>query len=144
MVSGKVSGMEQRINVVTLVVADLGAARRFYVDALGWVPSLEAPGDVLMIQVGEKLILSLWAEEQAAHEIGPVTRAGRLPLTLAYNTSSPEDVDAVLAAAAAGGATVSSGQRREWGGYSGYFDDPCGFTWEVAHNPHPIGRVSLP
>lgn len=23
-----------------------------------------------------------------------------------------------------------------WGGYSGYFKDPDGHLWEVAHNPH--------
>ena len=135
--------MEQRINVVTLVVADLGAARRFYVEALGWTPSLEAEG-ILMIRVGEKLVLSLWAEDDAAREIGPVIRGGRLPFTVAYNTSSPGEVDAVLAAAAAGGATVTNGERRDWGGFSGYFDDPCGFTWEVAYNPYPIGDVTLP
>jgi uncharacterized glyoxalase superfamily protein PhnB len=25
--------------------------------------------------------------------------------------------------------------ERDWGGYSGYFTDPDGFLWEVAHNP---------
>ena len=136
--------MDQRINVVTLVVTDLAAARRFYVDALGWTPSMDAP-EILMVRVGEKLILSLWAEHDAVRELGPVSRGGgRLPVTLAYNTSSPEEVDAVLDAAASGGATVRAAVRRDWGGYSGYFDDPCGFTWEVAHNPFPIGDVTLP
>lgn len=135
--------MQQRINVVTLVVPDLGVARDFYLGALEWTPSLEAEG-VLMIRVGERLILSLWSEDAAAHEIGPVSRGGRLPFTLAYNTASPEEVDTVLRTAAAGGATTTPAQRRQWGGYSGYFDDPCGFTWEVAHNPFPIGDVTLP
>jgi len=135
--------MEQRLNVVTLVVPDVQQARRFYVDALGWTPSLDADA-VTMIRVGEKLILSLWAEADAEHEIGPVSRGGTLPFTLAYNTATEGEVDAVLAAAADGGATVRPAQRREWGGYSGYFDDPFGFTWEVAHNPFPIGDVTLP
>jgi uncharacterized glyoxalase superfamily protein PhnB len=26
-------------------------------------------------------------------------------------------------------------ERAEWGGYSGYFADPDGHAWEVAHNP---------
>ena len=35
-----------------------------------------------------------------------------------------------------------------WGGYSGYFADPDGHPWEIAHNPFwPIaddGNVTLP
>lgn len=136
--------MDQRLNFVTLIVSDLAAARRFYVDGLGWSPALEAEGEVLMIQVGERLVLSLWAEAHAVEEVGPVTRGGTLPFTLAYNTASPEEVDEVLATASAAGARAEPAQRREWGGYSGYFQDPDGFHWEVAHNPHSIGELRLP
>lgn len=136
--------MEQRLNFVTLVVSDLEASRRFYIEGLGWSPSLEAAGEVAMIQVGERLVLSLWAEVAAVDEIGPVTRSGTLPFTLAYNTKSPAEVDEVLATAEAIGATVSQATRRDWGGYSGYFKDPDGFRWEVAHNPFPVGDLRLP
>lgn len=55
---------------------------------------------------------------------------------LAYNVRSPAEVDALLARAASYGATVvKPGQPTDWGGYSGYFTDPEGFLWEVAHNP---------
>lgn len=136
--------MEQRLNFVTLVVSDLAASRRFYVDGLGWSPSLEAPDEVTMIRVGDKLVLSLWAESHAVEEIGPVDRGGTLPFTLAYNTSTAAEVDQVLSVAAAAGAAVRPALRRDWGGYSGYFADPDGFSWEVAHNPHPIGDLTLP
>lgn len=136
--------MEPRLNFVTLVVADLERARRFYLDGLGWPAALEAAGEVAMIQVGEKLVLSLWAEAAARAEIGDVTRGGTLPFTLAHNVASPSEVDAVLATARAAGATVHAAQRRDWGGYSGYFVDPDGFRWEVAFNPHPIGALKLP
>ena len=136
--------MEQRLNFVTLVVSDLAASRRFYLDGLGWAASLEASEEVAMIRVGDKLVLSLWAERRAVEEIGPVSRGGTLPFTLAYNTSSPAEVDEVLATARAAGAEVRAAQRRDWGGYSGYFTDPDGFRWEVAHNPHPIGDLRLP
>lgn len=33
----------------------------------------------------------------------------------------------------------AKGEGREWGGYSGYFADPDGYRWEVAHNPSPLG-----
>lgn len=135
--------MEPRLNFVTLVVAELARARHFYVEGLRWPPAFVAD-DVVMILVGEKLVLSLWAEHAAQHEIGPVSRHGTPPLTLAYNVLTPTEVDAVLDTAAQAGATVHDAQKRDWGGYSGYFVDPDGFRWEVAYNPFPIGGVTLP
>jgi len=136
--------MEQRLNLVTLVVTDLDRTRRFYVEGLGWQPALDVPDEVLMFHVGQKLVLSFWHERAAATEIGPVTRGGTPPFTLAHNCDGPEEVDAVLADARRAGAEVTPAQARDWGGYSGYFSDPDGFHWEVAHNPHPIGEVLLP
>lgn len=136
--------MEPRLNFVTLIVADLERARRFYLGGLGWPAALEGGGEVVMIQVGDKLVLSLWAEAAAKAEIGEVTRGGTLPFTLAHNVATPAEVDAVLATAAACGATATPGVQREWGGYSGYFTDPDRFRWEVAFNPHPIGALQLP
>lgn len=136
--------MDPRLHFVTLVVSDLDRARRFYLDGLGWPAALDAPGEVVMIRVGEKLVLSLWAESAARAEIGEVTRGGTLPFTLAHNVASPAEVDAVLATARAAGATVHPAQTRDWGGTSGYFVDPDGFRWEVAFNPHPIGDLKLP
>ena len=136
--------MEQRLNFVTLVVTDLAATRAFYVDGLGWEPALEAPGEVLMFHVGDKVVLSLWAQEHAEQEIGAVSRSGTPPFTLAYNCRDVAEVDAALADARRAGAHVTDPVRREWGGYSGYFADPDGFRWEVAHNPFPIGGMTLP
>ncbi len=135
--------MEPRLNFVTLVVADLARARSFYGDGLGWQVAF-ASDEVLMIHVGQKLVLSLWSEAGAREEIGEVTRGGTLPFTLAHNVASPAEVDTVLETARAAGATVHAGQKRSWGGYSGYFVDPEGFRWEVAFNPHPIGEVTIP
>lgn len=136
--------MEPRINFVTLVVSDLDRARRFYLNGLGWTAALDAAGEVAMIRVGDKLVLSLWAESAARGEIGEVTRGGTLPFTLAHNVASPAEVDAVLETARAAGATVYPAEQRDWGGYSGYFTDPDGFRWEVAFNPHPIGDMKIP
>lgn len=137
--------MDPRISFVTLVVRDLGRSRSFYLDGLGWSAELDVPGEVLMIRVGDKLVLSLWQEEAAAAELGPIARAdGALPFTLAHNVATPEDVDAALAAARAAGATITAEPTaRDWGGYSGYFADPDGFRWEVAHNPGAIGQSVL-
>jgi catechol 2,3-dioxygenase-like lactoylglutathione lyase family enzyme len=138
------ASVQPRINFVTLVVADLERSRRFYLDGLGWTAAMEANGEVAMIYVGDKLLLSLWAESAAREEIGDVTRGGTLPFTLAHNLASAAEVDAVLATAKAAGATVHDAMKRDWGGYSGYFIDPDGFRWEIAHNPFPIGGVTIP
>ena len=57
-------------------------------------------------------------------------------VTLAYNTRSPEEVDAVIEEARSAGATIGREPAETfWGGYSGVFIDPDGHPWEVAHNP---------
>ena len=138
--------MEPRISVVTLAVRDLAVSRRFYLDGLGWGAVVDVPGEVVMVQVGAHVVLSLWDEAAFVAEVGPVARGdGVPPLTLAHNVATPAEVDEVLEAARAAGAPVVSAARtREWGGYSGYFADPDGFRWEVAHNPGPVGRLLLP
>jgi uncharacterized protein len=125
--------MEQRISLFTLAVRDLAASRRFYVDGLGWTPHLEASGEVVMIRVGEHLLLSLWAASGFEAEVGPIrSGAGVVPVTIAHNVGTDSAVDDVLGAAQRAGARVWPAERREWGGYSGYFADPDDFRWEVA------------
>ncbi len=138
--------MDQRMSLVTLAVADLEATRRFYVDGLGWEPMIHVPGDVLMIKVADKVILSLWDRDHFEAEVGPiVTGSGVAPLTLAHNVASREEVDEVLATARGAGADpVHEGVDREWGGYTGYFGDPDGFRWEVAWAPGDVGAAVLP
>ena len=138
--------MDQRMSLVTLAVADLEATRQFYVDRLGWEAMIHVPGDVLMIKVADKVILSLWDRGHFEAEVGPiVTGPGVAPLTLAHNVGSREEVDAVLAAAREAGADpVHEGVDREWGGYTGYFGDPDGYRWEIAWAPGDVGAAVLP
>ena len=138
--------MDQRISFVTLAVADLDRTRAFYLDGLGWTAAMDVPGEVLMIQTGEHLVLSLWSEAEFAAEVGPITRGpGVPPVTLAHNVASTAEVDAILETARAAGADpVVPAVQRDWGGYTGYFGDPDGFRWEIATNPGPIGQVVLP
>jgi catechol 2,3-dioxygenase-like lactoylglutathione lyase family enzyme len=137
--------VEQRVSFVTLAVADVAASHRFYVGGLGWTPELYVPGEVLMIKAGEHLLLSLWAESGFEAEVGPIRRGeGAVPLTLAHNVRTEQEVDAILEEAAALGAPVTAAQRRDWGGYTGYFADPDGFRWEIAMNPGPTGQLVLP
>ncbi|WP_277211722.1 VOC family protein [Isoptericola croceus] len=137
--------MDQRLSLVTLVVADLTETRRFYCDGLGWDSYVDVPGEVLMFQVGPHLVLSLWDEGAALEEIGPVSRGGTPPVTLAHNVGDPAQVDAVLEdARRAGAPTIGDAVEREWGGYSGYFTDPDGFLWEVAYAPGALGELVVP
>ena len=138
--------MDQRISFITLAVSDLDASRRFYLDGLGWRAELDVAGEVLMIRTGEHLVLSLWAEQGFEAEVGPIRRGeGIVPVTIAHNVRTEEEVDAVLELARRAGADpVGAAERRDWGGYTGYFADPDGFRWEIAVNPSPVGELVLP
>ena len=138
--------MDQRVSFITLAVPDLEAGRAFYLDGLGWEAEMFVPGDVLMIQVGEHVLLSLWVEEAFEAEVGAIRRGpGLAPITLAHNVPTREEVDGVLDDARRAGATeVQEAQDREWGGYTGYFADPTGYRWEIAWNPGPVGQTVLP
>lgn len=135
--------MEQRMSFLTLAVSDLARSREFYVDGLGWEPIFSGD-EVIMFPVADRMILSLWSIEGFTAEIGEAPASGVAPVTLAHNLATPAEVDAVLSEAARLGAPVVSAQRREWGGYSGYFSDPDGFRWEIAVNPGETGDFVLP
>jgi hypothetical protein len=126
--------MEQRLSLVTLGVADIDRARRFY-EALGW--SGESPdGEVYFFQAGG-MVVALWSRSKLAADSVVTDGGGWGGVTLAHNVASPEAVDVVLAEAAAAGATIGrAGAATAWGGYSGLFLDPDGHPWEVAHNPY--------
>lgn len=137
--------MDQRISFITLAVRDLVAAHRFYAEGLGWEPCFNQPGEVVMFEVGEKLIFSLWDVDAFAAEVGEAPGSGVPPVTISHNLPTPEVVDEVLEQArAAGAARVIDAVQRDWGGYSGYFVDPEGFRWEICFNPGPIGQKVLP
>ncbi|RTL54306.1 MAG: VOC family protein [Rhodocyclaceae bacterium] len=127
--------MEPRISLITLGVADLDRATAFYEGCLG-LPRLPTPPGVVFFELG-RLWLALWPRENLAADANVAVAGSGFPgFALAHNVRSPREVDALLARAAAGGATVTKpGQATDWGGYAGYFTDPDGFLWEVAHNP---------
>jgi catechol 2,3-dioxygenase-like lactoylglutathione lyase family enzyme len=125
--------MEQRLSLVTLGVANLDAARRFY-EALGWSRSGDGES-VVFFQAGG-MVVGLWSRAALAEDSGVEDTGGWGGITLAHNVRSPADVDAVIEEArAAGGRIVREPAETFWGGYSGVFHDPDGHPWEVAHNP---------
>jgi catechol 2,3-dioxygenase-like lactoylglutathione lyase family enzyme len=126
--------MEQRLSVVTLGVADLGRAQRFY-EALGLRRGNSHP-EVVFFQLNG-MVLSLFSRAHLAADAQVQAEGtGFSGITLAYNARSREDVDATLAEAERAGARIlKPAQDVFWGGYSGYFADPDGHLWEVAWNP---------
>ncbi len=126
--------MEQRVSLVTLGVRDVARSKAFY-EALGWKTGW-TDDDVVFFQAGG-MIVALWGRDKLAADSVVEDNGGWGGITLAYNTRSPADVDAVLAEAEAAGATIARpGAETFYGGYSGVFIDPDGHPWEVAHNPN--------
>ncbi|GJE57270.1 MULTISPECIES: VOC family protein [Methylobacterium] len=140
--------MQPRLTLVTLGTTDLPRAVRFY-EALGWTRSVRAADGVAFFQLGG-MALSLFPRENLAADAGvPAEGSGFRGFSLAYNTASKDETDAVLAQAVEAGATlVKPAHDVFWGGYSGYFADPDGTLWEVAWNPGfsllPDGSMVLP
>jgi len=138
--------MKQRVNVVTLGVANLGRARAFY-EALGWTTGARPADDVVFFQAGE-MVLALWDRARLAEDSCVTDAGGWGGVTLALNLGSPAEVDAATEEARAAGATIGREPAETfWGGYSAVFIDPDGHPWEIAHNPHwtltPDGGVQL-
>ncbi|HYE42228.1 MAG TPA: VOC family protein [Caulobacteraceae bacterium] len=138
--------MEQRLSAVTLRVADLDRAARFYAEGLGFEAARRIGDEVVFIQLNG-LVLCLYPG--LADDAGVADEArGPGLVALAHNVRERGQVDQVLArAAAAGGRVTRHAHDADWGGRSGYFADPDGNLWEIAWNPHwPIdaeGRTRL-
>jgi len=138
--------MDQRLSLVTLGVRDLGRARSFY-EAMGWGTGAAPDEDVVFFQAGG-IIVALWDRAALAEDSTVEDSGGWGGVTLAYNVSSSEEVDAVIDEARTAGATIGREPAKTfWGGYSGVFLDPEGHPWEIAHNPHwtvgPDGSTRL-
>ncbi|HEY6598345.1 MAG TPA: VOC family protein [Pseudomonadales bacterium] len=128
--------MQPRISMITLGVRDMQRAVKFYEHGLGF-PRMQSPPDVAFFTLNGTW-LGLYGRDALAED-AMVTSAGDgfEAFALAHNVTSEAEVRQVIEQAVAAGATlVKTPQKVFWGGYSGYFKDPDGHLWEVAHNPH--------
>src|SRR4051794_9116240 len=127
--------MDKRVSLITLGVRDLKRAVEFY-RALGWKPDNDYAEQGVAFFQGPGTIMALWSREELTADSAVEDSGGWGGVTLAYNTRSNHEVDAVIAEAEAAGATIGRPPAETfWGGYSGIFIDPDGHPWEVAHNP---------
>ena len=126
-----------RLTTLTLGVDDLSRATAFYRHVFGLLPRDDYEGIAFFQLPGTWLIV--YPKDKLAEDIGPDTvlaGSGFNGITLGYNARSRDEVDTVFAQAKAAGARIAKmPQETFWGGYSGYFQDPDGYYWEVVWGP---------
>ena len=133
--------MAANISIVTLGVEDLAASTNFY-ENLGWLNTTASQDSVTFLQ-GNSVVLGLYGRAALAEDAKVEdTPAGFRGCSLAINMKDEANVDRFYALALEHGATATkSPEKVFWGGYSGYFADPDGHLWEVAHNPFFKGDI---
>ncbi len=129
--------MDQRLTMITLGVTDLENSKRFYNEVFGWTPTKESNENIVFYKANG-MLLSLYERRALAEDVTiPHEGEGFRSFTMAYNTRNREEVDSLMAKFNEVGITiVKEAQDVFWGGYSGYIQDPDGFIWEIAYNPH--------
>ena len=139
--------MEQRVSLITLGVADVHRARAFY-ERLGWQG--QEVQETVFFQAGG-IAVTLWGRDKLALDSGVTDEraADFSGVALAHNVRSEAEVDEVIEAARAAGATVTRPPAKTfYGGYAGVFADLDGHLWEIAHNPgFPLaedGSITVP
>lgn len=141
--------LEPRISMITLGVADVAVATAFY-ERLGFKRSSASNESVTFFHTNGT-VLGLFGRDGLAADAGrePTSPQAFEGAALAHNLSSREEVDTAWAFAVDRGAEpVKKPHEVFWGGYSGYFADPDGHLWELAHNPFmeldEQGHMTLP
>lgn len=134
--------MKPRISVITLGVADLEKAVRFYRDGLGLptegiVGKEFEYGAVAFFDLSAGLKLALWPRQSLAHDSGLQLKSpSSTEFSIGHNVMSKSEVDEIMAQAESAGASiVKPANDTFWGGYAGYFQDLDGHLWEVVWNP---------
>jgi hypothetical protein len=121
--------------MITLGVQDLERSVKFYKEGLGF-PKMESPPEVAFFTLNGSW-LGLYGRESLAEDALVASQgSGFSGFALAHNVASETEVDKTINQAVSAGATLcKTPQKTSWGGYSGYFKDPDGHLWEIAHNP---------
>jgi catechol 2,3-dioxygenase-like lactoylglutathione lyase family enzyme len=137
------------LSIVTLGVDDLARSFAFY-EALGLERCTSSQDEIVWFRTPHSYI-GLFGRDELAQDaaIEPGGRTAFGGVTLAINVSSEGEADEWFERALAAGADVLKRlEKTSWGGYSGYFADPDGHPWEIAHNPSwtigEDGRLVIP
>lgn len=136
--------LPSRVNLITLGVSDVAASTEFY-ERLGWKKSAATNEQVTFFH-SSGTVLGLFGRLALAEDAQvAAAKDGFSGVTFAQNLNSEREVDAAFAHALACGAkALKPPQKVFWSGYSGYFADPDGHVWELAHNPFiPLNAQGL-
>lgn len=127
--------MRQKLTLITLGVKDFQKALAFY-EGLGWKKSGQSQEAYALFPLGG-IVLGLYPLQELEKDTTLSHQQTAFSgMTISYNATSEEEVDAVMHEAERLGATVvKPAQKVFWGGYSGYFKDLDGYVFEVAYNP---------
>ena len=128
--------MKPKLAIITLGVADMIVAKKFYEQGMGLVPEKESCDSITFYDMNG-VWLSLYPKDKLAEDVNISTEGnGFSGVTIAHNEPSKKEVRKVIEQArSAGGRIIKEPQDTFWGGYSGYFEDPDGHLWEIAYNP---------
>jgi catechol 2,3-dioxygenase-like lactoylglutathione lyase family enzyme len=134
--------MDPRISVITLAVDDLKRSVAFYRDGLGF-PTDENDsanpenGPEFFFAMDHHMILVLLSRLELAKDARiPASPPSASEICLGHIAASREEVDAIMdQVARAGGHVTDHARERNWGGYSGFFQDPDGHLWEIICSP---------
>jgi uncharacterized glyoxalase superfamily protein PhnB len=134
--------MKQRMNLLTLGVADLAKSMKFYQDGLGWqtqgvVGEEYENGAVVLFELDNGAVLCLYERKNLAWDsrskLQPVSST---EFSMVYFVNTDNEVETIMKQAEQAGARMTkSAQKAFWGGYHGYFQDLDGHLWEIGHNP---------
>ena len=127
--------MRQKFTLITLGVRDFQKSLAFY-EGLDWKQSKFSQEQYALFPLGG-IVLGLYPLKSLEQDTTLSYQASSFSgMSISYNATSEEEVDAVLEEAKRLGATiVKPAQKVFWGGYSGYFKDLDGYLFEVAFNP---------
>ena len=127
--------MNPRISMITLGVTDLEKSIQFYEQGLGF-PKMDSPPEVAFFTLNGTWLGLFGYQDLADDALVSSVGSGFKRFALAHNVASPDEVNAVIEKAKSAGANVTKEpEATSWGGYCGYFEDPDGHLWEIAHNP---------
>jgi catechol 2,3-dioxygenase-like lactoylglutathione lyase family enzyme len=119
------------IEVITLFVEDVEAARTFYVDALGTEVIFADEGSAVVKL--SNLMINLLGIDNAPTLVEPMQVGGPTAGARALYTIRVPNADAAFEELTDRGATFLNGPvDRPWGRRTAAFADPAGNVWEIA------------
>jgi catechol 2,3-dioxygenase-like lactoylglutathione lyase family enzyme len=134
--------MRSRLGIITLGVENLQASLKFYRDGLGLkskgiIGEQWEHGAIVLFELEGGMALSLFPRADLALdakiEKGPPSAT---EFSIGHNVASEAEVDRIMKLAEKAGARITvPPEKKFWGGYSGYFQDPDGHLWEILYNP---------